>query len=245
MIDFAHPKSKRFLYSRIFTSIIVVLFVAGIYLLFSPFQAAFSDEQNSLGGFTNLPANLPPDEYILEDLHLPVNEVIPERIQKEVVVLDQTTVSQQPKVLGVSYNDTAVKQLQTTKTVNKIVIPKMGVDAEILEGKNDDMLWKGIWRMPIGSTPNQDGNTIITAHRYLHKPPSPKTFYLIDKMEIGDVITLYWEGIKYEYAVVETKIIEPTEVEILHNTSDDRLTIFSCTPLFTSQQRLVVIAKKI
>jgi sortase A len=252
MIDFAHPKSKRFLYSRIFSTFLAVLILGGIYLLLMPFKTAFSDTQANISGYTELPANLPPESYILEDLHLPVNDVVAERIEKieqknnrPVVKVDASNPTQKTKVLGVSYNKTAVQQLQTTKTVNKIIIPKMGVDAEILEGSSDDMLWKGIWRMPVGATPNQGGNTIITAHRYLHRPPSPKTFYLIDKMEIGDKITLYWSGVKYEYQVSETKIIDPSDISILHNTADDQLTIFSCTPLFTSQKRLVVIAKKI
>ncbi len=247
MIDFIHPKSRYFLVSKIISLVVLILVVTGVYLLAAPIRTALSDdEKTSLSGFTELPANLPPEDYLLSDLHLPTNEVIEitnkqgEEINNSVNSPVKNTV-----VLGVSYNKQATQELAAKKNVNKIVIPKMGVDSEVLEGNSEDILWKGIWRMPIGSTPNQGGNTIITAHRYLHRPPSPKTFYLIDKLVKGDIITVYWEGVKYEYKVSETKIVEPEDISILHNTSDDRLTIFSCTPLFTSKQRLVVIAEKI
>lgn len=243
MIDFIHPKSRYFLFAKSISLFVFILLAIGIYLISAPIRTALSDEKNSsLGGYTELPANLPPDDYLLTDLHLPTNEQVEMPVLEEVASSDQKN---NTVVLGVSYNQQAQKELVTKKNINKIVIPKMGVDSEILEGANEDTLWKGIWRMPVGSTPNQGGNTIITAHRYLHRPPSPKTFYLIDKLVIGDVITVYWDGNKYEYKVIESKIVEPDDVTILHNTSDDRLTIFSCTPLFTSKQRLVVTAEKI
>ncbi len=241
MIDFIHPKSKYFFLSKVISLLVLILIVGGGYLLISPIMVALSDDKaTNLSGFSELPANLPPEEYLLTDLHLPTNDVVNPVQPNNDQTNNQTTV-----VLGVSYNQSAQQELQAKKNVNKIVIPKMGVDSEILEGNTEDVLWRGIWRMPVGSTPNQGGNTIITAHRYLHRPPSPKTFYLIDKLTKGDIITVYWEGEKYEYKVVESKIVEPDDVSILHNTAEDRLTIFSCTPLFTSQQRLVVIADKI
>ena len=245
MIDFIHPKSSYFFVSKLFSLAVLILIVVGVYLIATPIRIALSDdEKNGLGGFTELPANLPPEDYLLTDLHLPTNEVVEKTValeqdKSEIKSIDKTV------VLGVSYNEQATQELAIKKNVNKIVIPKMGVDSEILEGNTEDILWKGIWRMPVGSTPNHGGNTIITAHRYLHRPPSPKTFYLIDKLVIGDIVTVYWDGVKYEYKVKESKIIEPENISILHNTPDDRLTIFSCTPLFTSKQRLVIVAEKI
>ncbi len=241
MIDFIHPKSRYYLLAKIISLLVFILFGIGAYLVSDPIRTALSDEKNnSLNGYTELPANLPPEDYLLTDLHLPINQEI-----KLVNSVEKEKKNKNTVVLGVSYNEQAQIALTNKQNINKIIIPKMGVDSEILEGNSEDILWKGIWRMPIGSTPNQGGNTIITAHRYLHRPPSPKTFYLIDKLEVGDIITVYWEGVKYEYKVTESKIVEPNEISILHNTADDRLTLFSCTPLFTSKQRLIVTAKKI
>jgi len=61
----------------------------------------------------------------------------------------------------------------------------------------------------------------------------------------GDTFYVYWKGIRYDYKVRETKIVLPSEVSILHNTPNNQVTLFSCTPLFTSEKRLVVIADEI
>lgn len=249
MIDFAHPKSRRFLRNRVISLLVLVIMIGGLYVLISPFQPVLSDEITYQGQKINLlPANLPPEDMIVNDLHLPENAIVsrePAPTAAKPIATAKPTTNEEVKVLGVSYNQKAVAQLAPKQTVNKIVIPKMGVDSTILEGKSDDMLWKGIWRMPVGSTPDQGGNTIITAHRYLYRPPNPKTFYLLDKLGTGDKITVFWQGEKYEYQVTETKIVEPEDVSILHNTAKAQLTLFSCTPLFTSKQRLVVIAEQI
>jgi sortase A len=245
MIDFLHPKSNS-RNSFIFALLALLLMGAGFYLVFRPLQPIISgvDDQYSI-----LPDNPNPEEldgFIVSNLHLPVNTI---KEMSALAVAPETDVnvkSDKPQVLGVSYNKQARKNLSAVaKNVNRIIIPKMGVDTEILEGQTADTLWKGVWHMPVGSTPNKGGNTIITAHRYLYRPPSSKTFYLLDKLEPGDKIVIYWDGKKYEYQVTDSKVVEPSAVEILHNTSDKRLTLFSCTPLFTSQKRLVVTAKPI
>ncbi len=125
-----------------------------------------------------------------------------------------------------------------------LVIPKMGVAAPILEG-GIERLAEGIWLLPDTSTPDQGGNTVITAHRWKYKPPDPRTFYNIDKMQAGDVITLKWKGKKYYYQVFSVFIVTPDQTEILYPTKDPILTLFSCAPLYETTFRQVVQAKLI
>jgi len=125
---------------------------------------------------------------------------------------------------------------------NRIVIPKMGVNAEILEG-GIEVLAQGVWLMPDTSTPDKGGNTVITAHRWKFRPPDPRTFYNIDKMEIGDRFDVYWQDKKYTYEVNEIKIVTPDQTEILYPTKKSQITLFSCTPLFKTTNRLVVVAE--
>lgn len=129
---------------------------------------------------------------------------------------------------------------------NKIIIPKIGVDMKMIEGTNETIaLNQGAWRMPQTSTPDQGGNTVITAHRFKYKPPSEKTFYLLDKLVVGDAVTVNWQGYEYNYKVTGTKIVEPSAVEVLDNTENPQITLITCTPLFTTKQRLIVIAEPI
>lgn len=121
-------------------------------------------------------------------------------------------------------------------------IDKIGVDGEIHEGDNRNLLREGIWRLPWTSTPEEGGNTVIVAHRFL-KTSGPETFYNLDKLSTGDIIKLFWNGRLYEYEVYESKVVPPTALEIEAESLDPILTLYTCTPLWTATDRLVVRAK--
>jgi sortase A len=125
---------------------------------------------------------------------------------------------------------------------NRLFIPSIWVDVDIVEGGTDKVLSLGAWRRPNSSTPDKGGNTVITGHRYQYTPPSNKTFYNLDKMEKGDKIYIYWSGKKYEYEVDRAFIVAPEETWIEDNTEDSILTLYTCHPLFTAKNRFVVVA---
>ncbi|MFH1207572.1 MAG: sortase [Patescibacteria group bacterium] len=129
---------------------------------------------------------------------------------------------------------------------NKIIIEKIGVDMKIVEGTNEKVsLNLGAWHLPYTSSPDLGGNTVITAHRYKYRPPSKETFYLLDKLAIGDTFTVNWNGLQYKYQVSETKVVNPTDIFVLNPTSNPQVTLITCTPLFTTKQRLIVVAQEI
>ncbi len=252
MIDYIHPKSNRIKFAKLYTLAILVLFISGLYLILSPLAPVLSDNAKEQGiELSILPANLNPKNNVINDLHLPENNIVEQRliaIVEEKLETNQTNTTGNTEVLGVSYNKTALDSITPKKQqTNRIIINKMGVDAQILEGDTETMLWQGVVRINSGSIPGS-GNTVITAHRYLHRPGSAngyKSFYNIHKLTHGDIVTIFWEGEKYEYQVESSLVVEPSETSILYNTAKSQLTLFSCTPLFTSDKRLVVIAKQI
>ena len=126
---------------------------------------------------------------------------------------------------------------------NRLVIPQIGLDANVFEGKYADTLKKGMWRRPKTSTPDQGGNTVIVGHRFTYKDPA--IFYHLDKLKMDDTFALYWQGKEYLYKVSEIKIVEPHQIEVEDQTTDPTLTLYTCTPLWTSKQRLVVVAHPI
>ena len=128
---------------------------------------------------------------------------------------------------------------------NRVIIPKIGVNAKVVEGESEQALQKGAWHLPSTSTPDQGSNTVITGHRFRFLPPNNTTFYLLDKLGAGDQITVIWEDKEYQYIVKETKVVTPDQVEILNPSEQSILTLFTCTPLFTSEKRLVIISELI
>lgn len=122
-------------------------------------------------------------------------------------------------------------------------IGSIGVDGIIHEG-DKSALDKGIWRRPNTSTPDKGGNTVIVAHRFLYTSGS-NTFYHLDKVQLGEVIQLQWKGKLYSYKVFEISEVLPQEVYIENNTLEPIITLYTCTPLFTADKRLVVKARMI
>lgn len=137
-----------------------------------------------------------------------------------------------------------LEKLKPIPKENTLVIPKIGVNTAIVEGKTEDALNRGIWHRPKGSTPDKGGNTVLAGHRYQYVS-GPHTLFSLDKVAIGDRIMLYWEGKEYIYEVFETTVVKPTALEIEHNTKEAIVTIYTCTPIYTTLNRLVVKAKAI
>jgi sortase A len=127
---------------------------------------------------------------------------------------------------------------------NSVVIPSMLLDKSILEGpvsQTYQILDKGIWRWPEGSTPDKGGNTVLIGHRFTYTNPRG-VFYYLNKVTIGDEIGVFWNNKEYLYRVVSVTQVSPNDTTIENNTPNAELTIFTCTPLWLPRDRLVVIA---
>lgn len=124
---------------------------------------------------------------------------------------------------------------------NRLVIPSIGVDVEIVEGSGEEALNRGVWHRPGTGDPLVGGNFVVTGHRFRYLPPNNTTFYHLDRLEVGDGIVVYWEGEQYDYVVDEIFVVNPDDVEIEAVTVEYQLTLYTCTPLWTAQQRLVVV----
>jgi LPXTG-site transpeptidase (sortase) family protein len=129
---------------------------------------------------------------------------------------------------------------------NFLTIPKINVKAEILESQTLDILEvkEGVWREPGSSTPIVAGNMVIAGHRFQYLPPNTNTFYNLEEMVIGDDIIVEWQGIKFWYRVYKTQLVNPDQIEIRDSNENyiREITLYTCTPLYTSDKRFVVKA---
>jgi len=128
--------------------------------------------------------------------------------------------------------------------VNRLVITKIGVNAPIIDSQNEKYgLNHGAWRLPETATPDKKGNTVISGHRFKYFPPNNLTFYLLDKLAVNDIIFVSWQEKDYYYKVKEVKRVKNTEVSILNQSDKKLLTLFTCDPIFSQENRLVVISE--
>lgn len=140
----------------------------------------------------------------------------------------------------------ALPAVELKESPNRLIITKIGVNAPIVESNSEKYgLARGAWRLPDSGTPNQGGNTVITGHRFKYLPPNNVTFYLFDKLSAGDIISVLWNEEYFYYRIKETKIVPDTEVSILAQTDENTLTLFTCDPIWSTKNRLVIVSELI
>lgn len=138
--------------------------------------------------------------------------------------------------------DTPEARSSIDRSTDHVIIPKISLNQKIWFGDNPKLVDMGVWHIPRSSTPDKGSNTVLAGHRFTYKDPSSAVFYHLDKVEIGDPIVAVYGGKLYTYRVNEKKIVEPTDVYVEDPTDDERLTLYTCHPLWSNKQRLVLVA---
>jgi len=221
ILDVYNPAVKKNRKRKLLIAGFIILFTLGIVLVVYPF-------------WPSIQYALFPPQITKEIPGVPESSAVIEQ-EKEQNNQEIQTITTTPNNNTNSGTNTVVE----TKT-NLLIIPKIGVKMSIVEGTSEATLNKGAWRLPETSTPDKGGNTAIAGHRWLYRPPSQKTFYLLDKLEIGDTFKITWEGKDYNYQITGISIVSPTDVWVLNQTEKSIVTLITCTPLFSTKNRLVV-----
>lgn len=124
----------------------------------------------------------------------------------------------------------------------RILIPKIGLEQSIEDGKITDGQWNisesGVSFMVGSCTPGNSCNIVIYGHA------KEQFFGPLKKIKIGDSITILTETKWYLYKVNEIKDVSPEQVSVIGPTLEETLTLFTCTA-FLDSKRLVVVAKRI
>jgi sortase A len=119
-----------------------------------------------------------------------------------------------------------------------INIPRIGLDEVVVEGVGVEELKKGVGHYPDTKMPGEKGNAALAGHRTTYGHP----FNRLDELNNGDEISLTTRAGTFRYAVSEKKVVTPESVEVLDDTPDNRLTLTTCHPKYSAEQRLIIVA---
>lgn len=127
---------------------------------------------------------------------------------------------------------------QTFDSPSRIVIKKIGVDVPVKVAQNYQFSDREAifikTSQSIGS-----GNSVIYAHNW------DKLFGKLKRAKVGDDIAIFLaNGRQVDYQVSQIHTVPAETINILKETPDSRLTLFTCTG-FLDKDRLVVVAKQI
>ncbi len=120
-----------------------------------------------------------------------------------------------------------------------IQIPKIGVDQVVHEGIEQMVIDAGPAHWPGTAAFGSWGNVVLAGHRTTHTEP----FRRVAELAPGDEIILSDAIGKYTYHVTGVEIVPNTALWIKDQSPGRTLTIFSCHPIGSSSQRIVVHAQ--
>lgn len=134
----------------------------------------------------------------------------------------------------------SISHLEEKGTI--LQIDSASVSGKVVDGLSQDSMLRGFWHYPVSSAPGKKGNTVIFGHRFDRLPPSTDTFFYLDQIVVGDKVKIIQTDRDFTYTVVKTTVVDKTDDRLLEDTGGYQLTLITCTPLWTSDQRLVIIA---
>lgn len=164
------------------------------------------------------------------------------------------------QLLAKSNEEDVSLDIDITPYENRIIIPKIGKNIPLLDIKQqvvsghselEDIFMKDLekWviRYPGSAKPWDQWNAFIFWHSS-NFPWVPweynDVFALLDHLENGDQIIVYYKQKKFVYEVQGKTTITPGDVSVLKKESKEaELSVMTCWPIGTTLKRLVVNAK--
>ena len=139
-------------------------------------------------------------------------------------------------------NASAAASVYPTPAVDELTrlsIPRIGLDAVIVEGTSYRQLKIAPGHIKGTPVPGESGNSVISAHR--------DTFFRhIYELQKGDDVVVRRGGRTYRFQVTGKKVVDPDDVSVLAHTPDTELTLLTCYPIYyigPAPERLVVFSR--
>jgi sortase A len=135
-----------------------------------------------------------------------------------------------------AWSETQKKQAPEPLAVLRI--PRINVEAPVLEGTDDWTLNRGVGHIEHTPEPGADGNSGIAGHR-------DGFFRALKDIHVGDLLEIETVQSVERYRVERTWIVEPEDVTVLDPTQSPSVTLVTCYPFYfvgSAPRRFIVRA---
>ncbi len=240
---------------RIFAILLLILvFMAGLGIFLYPhFHGAVVDKeiQENAQSFHNRVEVEPTNSAVIVDATQPAKERLYPDLWADMTAYNETIYAQGQSGLSCQYDYQKPSFILgdyglENEVFGTISIPAMDLNMPIFLGATDQHMADGVGHMSQTSLPigGENTNCVIAGHRGYS---GASYFRYIEKLQIGDTVTItnLWETL--DYCVVQIKIIYPNEVEqILIQPGRELLTLLTCHPYASGgKQRYLVICERV
>ncbi len=171
-----------------------------------------------------------------------------QRAADELDELEESFLAELPDVAGLTHVKAARKladafedELETEKGIGRIRIPRINLNAVVVQGTDSAALQKGPGHYPNTGIPGQGTTIGVAGHRTTYLAPLRH----IDEVEGGDELIVEMPYGTFTYAVEKHRIVEPTDVEIVRDVGRERIVLTACHPLYSAAQRYALFGRVI
>lgn len=136
-----------------------------------------------------------------------------------------------------------------------LVIPRIGVNTKVVTGVNAadkseylSALSQGVAHAAGSSLPSENGLIYLFGHStdYLWNVPELNAvFYQLKDLESGDLISIIYQGERFDYKVSDNLIVEADDLSILSPVKEEKLVLQTCWPPGTTWKRLLIVAQPV
>ena len=124
--------------------------------------------------------------------------------------------------------------------IGRVAIPRLNLSAVVREGVDEETLRRAVGHVPSTQLAGTEGNFAIAAHR-------DTLFRALKDIKIGDRVAFEAPGATYDYRVISTQIVKPSDVSVLKPQGDQKLlTMITCYPFYyvgSAPKRFIVTAR--
>jgi len=136
-----------------------------------------------------------------------------------------------------------------------VVIPKIGANEKVQENvdpNNEEeylrVLQGSVAHARGSAFPGLNGTTYLFAHSadsFWNVGRYNAVFYLLNKLEVGDGVTIFYNNERYEYLVKKTEIVSADDTHYMASNigQGERIILQTCWPPGTAWKRLLVFAE--
>ncbi len=171
------------------------------------------------------------------------------------------TYNEQGLLAGISHKEKKQTTFNVAPLENRVIIPKLWKNIPLLDVDHDkdasftemnevfmEELKKGIVRYPGTAKPGEKGNAFIFGHSSNFpwiKSQYNDVFALLDTLENGDEIIVYYEQKKYLYRVTDRAIITPGDKQIFETRDPNKkeISLMTCWPIGTTLERIIIFGE--
>ena len=153
---------------------------------------------------------------------------------------DQDAAPPRPGVVTAKDARRFLRGLEQGQAFARIHIPRIGVETVVVHGTRWGAdLSRGPGHYERTTVPGLGKTVGIAGHRTTFGAP----FRKIDKIQVGDEITLEMPYATFRYRVFQHEIVDEKDWSVIRNRGFDTLMLSACHPLYGSSERWIVYAR--